>query len=144
MTSPSLIRTENFRQLADFRYRLRVFLAFSEQAAEAAGITAQHYQLLQSVGLAETDGLTITVIAQRMLLRHNSAVELVDRAERADLVRRTQDAGDHRRAVVVLTARGRAILARLLEEHLGYLRQGGPPMLQALERVLATAAEGDR
>lgn len=130
------IDTPEFRQLADFRFRLRSFLSFSEQAAETQGVTAQHYQLLQIVGLADDKGPPITYIAQRMLLRHNSAVELVDRAERADLVQRIHDNDDHRRALVVLTPRGREVLASLLSAHLAYLKQDGPSILQSLERVV--------
>jgi DNA-binding MarR family transcriptional regulator len=122
--------------LADFRFRLRTFLSFSEQAADAAGITAQHYQLLQILALDDPRGVAITEIAQRMLLRHNSAVELIDRAERARLVLRTPDQDDHRRALILLTPRGRTLLARLVTEHLAYLRQDGPALVQALERVI--------
>ena len=134
---PPPVPPEHVRDLADFRFRLRTFLSFSEQAAEAAGITAQHYQLLQILSLdEESAGLSITHIAQRMVLRHNSAVELVDRAERAGLVQRIQDDLDHRRALVVLTPRGRRLLTQLLTEHLRYLQQDGSAMLEALERVV--------
>lgn len=99
-------------------------------------MTAQHYQLLQIAGSPESEGPSITYIAQRMLLRHNSAVELVDRAERAGIVLRSHDEADHRRARVLLTERGREVLARLLSEHLDYLQQDGPVMLDALARVV--------
>jgi DNA-binding MarR family transcriptional regulator len=123
---------EALRDLADFRFRLRGFLSFSEECAEIAGVTAQQYQLLQVVGVATGDGASISLVAQRMLLRHNSAVELVDRAERLDLVRRVADEQDHRRAIVKLTPKGSAVLEKLMQQHLGYLRKSGPQIAESL------------
>ena len=121
--------------LAEYRFRVRGFLAFSETAAEAAGMTAQQYQMLQVVATAEGDACSIAGLAQRLLLKHHSAVELVDRGERAGLVRRVEDAADQRRWRVEMTAKGRAMLERLVGEHLGYLREHGAEMISTLRRV---------
>ena len=73
-------------RLAEFRYQLRKFLSFSETEAERFGIAAQQYQLMQVIGALPTgESASITFLAERMILRHNSTVELVDRAERAGL-----------------------------------------------------------
>jgi DNA-binding MarR family transcriptional regulator len=127
-------------QLAAFRFCLRQFLSFSEASCEQSGLTTQQYQLLQLLGAAEqVDNpklVTITQVAERLLLRHNSAVELVDRAERAQLVRRTEDQKDHRRAIVEMTPHGRNLLAHLTVEHLTYLEGTAPNLIQSLNAVL--------
>lgn len=135
--TPPLPSDGSLQNLAEFRFHLRSFLAFSEQAAEALGVTAQQYQLLQIVALEPEDGPTITHIAQRMLVRHNSAVELIDRAELAGLVSRVHDAGDQRRALIRMTPRGRTTLVQLLRQHTEYLERSGSAMGSALERVMA-------
>ena len=123
--------------LAEFRYHLRTFLSFSEEAAEASGTSAQQYQLLQVVAsVPEGAQATISYVAERMVLRHNSAVELVGRAERGGLVRRQEDAADHRRALLTLTGEGNAMLEQLVEAHWGELGRRGPDLMQALEILL--------
>ncbi len=123
-------------QLAEFRFVVRRFLSFSEGRAEAAGVTAQQYQLLQVVDLAGDEGRSISAVAERLLLRHNSAVELVDRAEKACLVVRVADESDQRKSLVRLTPSGRAVLAKLVAEHLEYLRSTGAEMLDALRPLV--------
>src|ERR1700729_1509572 len=109
----SVVATEKLVELAEFRYRLRKFLNFSEMASEAVGISAQQYQVLQVVAAAVPTGResSISYIAERMVVRHNSAVELVDRAEKAGLVRRVADESDHRRSLVEITGRGVELLS---------------------------------
>ncbi len=123
------------RDLAEFRFRLRSFLSFSEGCAETVGVTAQQYQLLQVLGVAEEGGASISLVASRMLLRHNSAVELVDRAARLGLVERVEDAEDLRRSIVKLTEKGGEVLVALAAEHMKYLREAGPGIVEALARV---------
>ena len=120
--------------LAEFRYQLRRFLNFSETASERLGVATQQYQLMQVIGaMNDKDSASISFIAKRMVLRHNSTVELVDRAERAGLVKRHSDARDLRRSIVVLTMEGQSILDRLVTEHLSELdEEGGEQMLRSL------------
>jgi len=134
------------REQAEFRYQLRRFLSFSESAAERCGVPAQQYQLLQVVGAAPMgESASITYVAERMLLRHHSAVELVDRAQRADLVRRVADPEDHRRSLVELTPRGAGVLRDLLAEHIDELQRLGPELVRALQRLadVRDALKGD-
>lgn len=141
----SSIRPERLGELAEFRYRLRRFLGFSETAAEKAGISAQQYQLLQVVATVPEDrGCSITYIAERMLLRHNSAVELVDRAVKSSLVRRVADEADHRRSLVELTERGSRLLVTLAEAHLQEIDEEGLELLQALQQLVSHRQAGKR
>jgi len=136
---------EQLTQLAEFRYRLRRFLQFSESAAESAGISAQQYQLLQVIAaVPDQESSSISYIAERMLLRHNSAVELVDRATRSGLVRRVADERDLRRSVVEITDHGAQLLTKLVEMHLDEIEQVGPELIAALEPLVAVSTAGDR
>ena len=135
--------TTRLRSMAEFRYQLRRFLNFSEMASERCGVGAQQYQLMQVIA-AMPDGqdASITYLAERMVLRHNSAVELVDRAQRVGLVRRQTDAKDMRRSLVQLTPEGEAILQRLIAEHLLELPSRSKDLLDALI-VLQTALQAE-
>ena len=125
------------KELAEFRFQLRQFLSFSEYASEAAGIAAQQYQLMQVIeALPEGQKASITYLAERMILRHNSTVELVDRAERAGLVRRESDSADLRRSLIELTVKGRGVLAALIQQHVAELDARGPKIIEALQLVL--------
>ena len=122
--------------LADFRYELRRFLHFSESAAQEAGLQPQQHQLLlQVAGAAATAQVTIAYVAGRLALKHNSAVELVDRSEREGLLERTADAKDRRCALLRLTRKGWRMLERLAEAHARELHELGPRLIAALEGV---------
>ncbi len=82
---------------------------------------------------------TITYLADRMILRHNSTVELVDRAERSGLVRRETDERDLRRSIIQLTAQGRQLLDRLVQEHLSELAPRADNLIEALRNLQETA-----
>jgi DNA-binding MarR family transcriptional regulator len=129
--SPKLI------DLADFRFCMRRFLSFSEATSEELGISAQQYQLIQVVA-AVPSGKTVSIsyVAERMLLRHNSAVELVDRAEKAGLVLRLADEADHRRSLVELTAHAWVVLSQLVALHLAELQAEGPALIRALQKTI--------
>lgn len=137
MSTRKTLDIERVRVLADFRYCLRRFVSFSEEAAELMGTSAQQYQLLQVVA-SVPDGTqaSISYIADRMILRHNSAVELVGRAERGGLVRRQEDAADHRRALITLTTEGQEMLVSLVERHWGELERQGPELMETLAKLL--------
>ncbi|MBS1822282.1 MAG: MarR family transcriptional regulator [Acidobacteria bacterium] len=123
--------------LAEFRYQLRRFVSFSEAASEAAGISAQQYQLLQVVATVPGgQECSISYIAERMVLRHNTAVELVDRAEKAGLVQRVADANDHRRSLVETTPRGNELLAQLVPVHLAEVRTENGELLRSLQQLI--------
>lgn len=131
-----LAEIPRLQALAEFRFRVRSFLSFSEIAAERVGIQAQQYQLMQVIA-ALPDGQqgSISHLAERMVLRHNSTVELVDRAERAGLVERYNDQKDLRRSLVRLTAQGETILRRLVQEHLEEISRMSPELFRSLEAL---------
>ena len=124
------------RTLADFRHELRLFMHFSERAALDAGLQPQQHQLLlQVAGAPDTAAVTIAYAAARLGLKHNSAVELVDRSEREGLLSRIADEDDRRRAILRVTRKGRKVLARLSDDHARELDVLAPRLIQALERV---------
>jgi DNA-binding MarR family transcriptional regulator len=136
---PAPLTRAQMRRLAEFRFQLRKFLHFSSLAAGAAGIRAQQYQLLQCVwGMPEELDPTIANVAARMLLKHNSAVELVDRTIEQGLLRRCPDPTDHRRILLRMTPLGDKLLGSLAAWHLRELEETGPELIRALRRVLLT------
>jgi DNA-binding MarR family transcriptional regulator len=127
----SLIRT-----LADFRFELRQFLHFSESAALEAGLQSQQHQLLlQVAGAPHATVVTIAYAAERLGLKHNSTVELVDRSEREGLLTRAADPDDKRRALLKVTRKGNQILGRLSGDHARELNELAPRLVQALEHI---------
>jgi DNA-binding MarR family transcriptional regulator len=118
-----------FRRLAAFRSLLREFQAFSEQAAQRHGLTSLQYQSLLAIKACEGEGrVTVTALAQALLVKHNSAVGLVDRIEQLGLVARRPQESDRRSVVVELTAKGRRIVARLATQHRAELRRIAPQL----------------
>jgi len=133
----ALSRAE-FERLAEFRFQLRRFLHFSSAAAEDAGLRPQQYQLLLCVsGMPDELPPTIANVAARLLLKHNSAVELVDRTIDQGWLRRSIDPADHRCILLRLTPKGERALSSLATYHLEELEQAGPELIRALRRVLA-------
>ena len=134
--SAELTRAD-FQRLAEFRFQLRRFLHFSSAAAEESGLRPQQYQLLQCVsGMPDELEPTIAHVAARMLLKHNSAVELVDRTIEQGWLRRVGDPIDHRRIFLRVTPQGERVLESLAAYHLEELEQAGPELIRALRRVL--------
>jgi DNA-binding MarR family transcriptional regulator len=126
--------------LAEFRFELRRFLQFSESAAIDAGLHPQQHQLLlQIAGAAEGTPVTIAYAAARLGLKHNSTVELVDRSEREDLIERTADKDDRRRAILRLTRKGRQVLHKLAGDHARELNEMAPRLVKTLQRVQSHA-----
>lgn len=120
---------DDYRRLLQFRTGLRRFLHWSAQEAESAGLTpAQHQLLLAIRGHDDSRGPTIGDVAAYLFLRHHSAVGLVDRAESAGLVQRTEDEDDRRVVRLRLTEKGHGTLVALSELHLEELKRLAPEM----------------
>lgn len=124
----------DYAALAAFRAALRQFLRFSENRASAEGLTPQQHQTLLLIRAAPTP-LSIGEIADKLLLKPNSASELVERLELAGLVMRTPGAGDRRRMETVLSAKAEAILAALTAAHRDELRRMRPLLKDLLDRL---------
>ena len=117
----------DYPALLAFRTALRRFHRWSEQQAEAAGLTAAQHQLLLAVkGHDNPRGPTIGELAQYLLLRHHSTVELINRAQAAGLVDRVKHETDGRVVRVQLTAAGESAIANLTQLHMDELRQLEP------------------
>lgn len=129
--SDSLLRT-----LAQFRYEVRSFLHFSECAALKAGLQPQQHQLLlQVAGAPPATTVTIAYAADRLGLKHNSTVELVDRSEHEGLLTRTVDSDDRRRAILRVTRKGKHILDRLAGDHARELNVLAPRLALVMEHI---------
>jgi DNA-binding MarR family transcriptional regulator len=121
---PQHVTNHDFQRLLEFRIRLRRFLQWSEEQAVAAGLTpAQHQLLLAIRGNPDPLGPTVRDVADALLLKHHSAVGLIDRAESAGLVRRRIDHRDHRVVRLNLTALGSRRLRQLSGRHLEELER---------------------
>ncbi len=125
---------EDFQDLLAFRTGLRRFLYWSQTEAKAAGLTPAQHQLLVAIKGHPGGDPAIGDLAGYLLLRHHSAVELVDRAESAGLVERRADPADGRVTRVRLTPDGEARLRKLAAAHLDELRHLAPVLEQLVTR----------
>jgi DNA-binding MarR family transcriptional regulator len=141
-------RAIDYRALADFRYEIRRFLNFSERLVHAAGIEPQQHQALLAIkGLPAHRVATIGVLAERLLIQHHSAVELVNRLEAKRLLQRARGVLDRREVVLTLSRRGEALLRRLTQAHRAELQSARPKLLAALAAAIdphATVARESR
>jgi DNA-binding MarR family transcriptional regulator len=131
----------DYRGLAEFRHQLRLFLHFSEsQAREHSLEPQQHQALLALKGMPEGSRPTIRELAERLLLRHHTTVELVNRLESAGLVERRPGTEDRREILLHLTSKGSRKLASLSLAHQEELRIKGPELARALGSILRNSA----
>lgn len=108
----------DFESLSEFRYQLRRFLRFSEDAAQREGLTPQQYQLLLHIkGYPGRNWATVGELAERLQTQQHGVVALVSRCQAAELVTRTPSAVDRRQVEVRLTPRGERCLLRLAGLH---------------------------
>jgi DNA-binding MarR family transcriptional regulator len=132
----------DYRALAEFRYEITRYLAFSDKAVEAAGLRSRQYQLLLALkGLPEGMEATITNLADRLGIRHHSAVELVDRLEKRNLVKRERS-DVHRSFVFVrITRTGEMMLRKLVASRKADLQVAGPILVKALTTLTKQQAK---
>lgn len=136
MSARSKVTQAHYETLAEFRYAIRKFLHFSEAAATAAGVTpAQHQAMLSIKGFPGRDHITIGELAERLQIKHHSAVGLADRLVAEKYVRRVPGQKDKRQVYLTVTARGEAILKSLSAMHREQLRRIGPRINQLLESL---------
>jgi DNA-binding MarR family transcriptional regulator len=139
---PLQLDTHEYEQLAAFRHALRGFLRFSEAEAEKRGLTAQNYQaLLVLRACPEGQRVTINDLAEQLMVRHNSAVGLVDRLSRQRLVAREPAPEDRRKVYLRLTAKGARVLERLAEVHREELHRIGPQLEELLQQIIRATEE---
>lgn len=139
MTTPQKPRPDisqaDYQRLSEFRYLIRRFLEFSQVQANDAGLTPrQHQALLAIKGYPGGGPVTVGDLAERLLIRHHSAVELVNRLAEAGLVARDQDKADNRRVLLQLTPLADDRLADLSAAHLDELSRIEPMLRRLLSR----------
>lgn len=126
----------DYEALASLRYTLRQFLRFSEEEAAAQGLAPQQHQALLAIkGFPGRDHVSITELAERLQVKHHSAVELVNRLVAEKLVLRESAEDDRRKVNVMLTARGLRVLSKLSAAHRQELRRIGADFRKVLDRI---------
>lgn len=128
----------DYLKLAEFRYQLRSFLAFSEQAVRTVDLEPQQHQLLLALQALSIQGGKVTIgdLAVWLKIQHHSTVELVKRMVERDLLERTRDEIDQRRILVTLTPYGEEVLRKLSLIHIAELRSTGPALVRALQAII--------
>jgi DNA-binding MarR family transcriptional regulator len=135
----------DYEVLAQFRYQLRKFLSFSEAAAAKAGLTPQQHQALLAIkGFSSAAPISVGDLAQFLLVRHHTAVELVDRIAKLGLLRRIVDGDDSRRILVKLTRKGEQKLVTLSKIHFEELQAASPALTRILRSFRRSQAHQPR
>jgi DNA-binding MarR family transcriptional regulator len=132
----------DYRSLGAFRYQIRQFLHFSEEAAKAEGLEPQQHQMLLAIRALQEPPATPTIgqLAEHLFIRHHSAVGMIDRLAERGLVERARGEDDRRQVRVRLTAGGCQKLHQLSRIHREELRESGPALVKTLRGLLDQAA----
>jgi DNA-binding MarR family transcriptional regulator len=131
------ITTAEYQALAELRYRLRKFVGEGDAVARTAGLEPQQYLLLLALrGLPDGMEATIRTLAERLALKHHSAVELIDRLESHAYVRRNRSRDDRRTVLVSLLPRGEKLLEQVARDRIGELRASGSALVNAISALL--------
>jgi DNA-binding MarR family transcriptional regulator len=131
------ITPAEYQALAELRYRIRKFVREGDTVARAAGLEPQQYLLLLAIrGLPEGEESTIRTLAERLALKHHSAVELIDRLEAHGYVRRSRSRDDRRRVLVSLLPRGEKMLEQVAQHRISELRASGAALVNAISALL--------
>lgn len=135
-SEPRRLKDGDYAALASLRRSLRVFSAFSAEAAREVGLTPQQHQAILAIrGLYRADGMTIHDLAEELMLKPNTTVELVDRLEKADLVRRERSREDRRRVCLTLTEKAAAALETLSQVHLAQIHRDAEKIVDLLMQI---------
>ncbi len=127
-----MLTDAEYQALADFRFALRGFYAFSEAQAAAAGLSAQQHQALLAIRGSWGEGMAIGDLADRLALKPHTVSELIDRMAAAGLVERQRSAADRRRVALMITPRGEKLLGALSAAHRDELRRMRPLLIELL------------
>jgi DNA-binding MarR family transcriptional regulator len=133
-----------YRALAELRYRIRHFIQEGDAAARRSNLEPQQYLMLLAIrGLPTGSPSTISILAERMALKHHSAVELVDRLEKHGWVRRDRSNRDRRQVLVSLLPRGTRLLEKVARERIGELRASGKTLAKAIGNLVNRKSQTD-
>jgi DNA-binding MarR family transcriptional regulator len=133
----------DYQSLAELRYQIRRFVRFSEHAVRTAGLEPRQHQLMLALkALPKGVRPRIGELAERLMIQHHSAVELVNRLAKAGYVRRNRGDADRREVLLSLTRKGENVLQELSLHHREELRTRGPALVAALKRAIPAASIG--
>ena len=143
MTENQKVKLSDYRALAEFRYQIRRFVHFSEEAARQAGVEPQHHQLMLAIkGKPDEEAARIAYLAERLQIQHHSAVELANRLATRGLITRSRAGQDRREVYVQLTARGEHILDELTVHTRAELRSAAPALVATLRHLTQQGPAG--
>jgi DNA-binding MarR family transcriptional regulator len=132
-----VLTPKDYESLAEVRHHIRRFLHFSELAVCEVGLEPRQHQLMLALkGLPRGTRPRIGELAERLQIRHHSAVELVDRLAGGGYVKRQKAENDRREVLLTLTPKGERVLRELSLHHRAELRKEGPALFEALQRVM--------
>jgi DNA-binding MarR family transcriptional regulator len=131
------LQAEDYEALAAFRYAMRKFLSFSKRAlADEAQLTPEQYEALLALkAFSSSTGLTIRDLSERLQVKHNTAVGIVNKLEAISLLRREPGVLDRRHVFLKLLPEGDQLLARVAAIHREEMRMRSPEMVEALVRL---------
>lgn len=136
MSQNQKVKPSDYRALAEFRYQIRRFVRFSEEAARQAAVEPQHHQLMLAVkGKPDNEPARIAYLAEHLQIQHHSAVELVDRLVKKGLITRTRGEQDRREVYVQLTPRGEHVLDELTVHTRAELRSAASTLVATLRHL---------
>jgi DNA-binding MarR family transcriptional regulator len=144
MAASQSLNQLDYQRLAEFRYHLRAFLKFSERAAGQMGLSPQQHQALLAIKGNAGGHITIGILAERLGIRHNTAVELIDRLIANGLAERRQNPQDRREVLIDLTNRAERTLAKLTLAHRNEVRKLAPLLRQLLAPFEKRSGKGQR
>ena len=134
-----------YETLAGFRYQLRQFFLFSELAAQHAGLTPRQYQALLAIkGFPKRETITIGELAEQLHIAHHSAVGLVDRSVKQNLIARERGVKDRRQVYIQLTVHGSKVLEQLAGVHRAEIRRLSPSLKLFLNSLMDRKMTDDR
>lgn len=137
MTRQSSSHDPNYQAMAEFRYQIRRFLRFSEDAARQADLEPQQYLMMLTLkGLPEGTRSRIGEVAERLQIRHHSTVELADRLAARGFIKRRRGESDRREVLLELTPKGDRLLRQLALHHRDMLRDSAPELVGALRKLV--------
>lgn len=138
------LQQAEYNALAEFRYQIRKFLRHMEDEVRTEGLNPQQYQVLLAIkGLPEDRTATVGVIAERMQVNHNSMVELLDRCEQRNLLRRSRSRSDRRQVVLEITPEGDEVLCKLARAARKELSSVGKILVRSIEELIQQKSEVD-
>jgi len=137
------VTTLEYRALAELRHRIRLFLKEGDATARTVGLEPQQYMMLLAIrGLPAEEAASIRTLANRLALKHHSAVELLDRLEKHGYVRRTRSRKDRRQVLITLLPKGHRILDQVARQRISELRASGAALVKAIQALLERNRNG--